>query len=195
MGSPLLIINGRGRRVPEIGNKRNKRCHLGVSLLRRIQANNWSSLPDGSPRRGYRTSLKQAFSGRIISLNPPKFSQASCQSGLGKEPKISKKPSGSGGFDHVWISFRNCVYNPCPHAYHHALRRWSRVHGVVEVRMPQSVVKFHLCMSPALHEKLASLAHDDRVSLNTVVVRYLTAAVEAREAKTEAIPSLQGGTP
>jgi hypothetical protein len=56
--------------------------------------------------------------------------------------------------------------------------------------MPQTVVLIQVRMPPALHEKLASLAQDNRESLNTVVVRLLTAAAEALEEKLSAIPAL-----
>jgi predicted HicB family RNase H-like nuclease len=59
--------------------------------------------------------------------------------------------------------------------------------------MPASVVQFQVRMPPALHEKLASLAHDNRESINSFVVRYLAAGVDAREARREpvVIPSPQ----
>jgi predicted HicB family RNase H-like nuclease len=49
--------------------------------------------------------------------------------------------------------------------------------------MPETVVHFQIRMPPALHEKLASWAIEDRASLNALVVDLLKAAVETRESR------------
>jgi hypothetical protein len=47
--------------------------------------------------------------------------------------------------------------------------------------MPETVVHFQIRMPPPFHERLASWARDDRVSLNALVVAILAEAVERRE--------------
>lgn len=48
--------------------------------------------------------------------------------------------------------------------------------------MPETVVHFQIRMPPPLHEHLASLAREKKVSLNALVVAILQEAVERREA-------------
>jgi predicted HicB family RNase H-like nuclease len=46
--------------------------------------------------------------------------------------------------------------------------------------MPESVVHFQIRMPPQQHEKLASWAKEDKVSLNLLVVGLLEKAMERR---------------
>jgi len=47
--------------------------------------------------------------------------------------------------------------------------------------MPESVVHFQIRMPPQQHEKLASWAKEDKVSLNLLVVGILERAMEGRK--------------
>jgi len=47
--------------------------------------------------------------------------------------------------------------------------------------MPETVVHFQIRMPPELHEKIASWAKEDRVSLNLLVVDILRRGVEAHK--------------
>jgi predicted HicB family RNase H-like nuclease len=47
--------------------------------------------------------------------------------------------------------------------------------------MPESVVHFQIRLLPALHEKLASWAGEDKKSLNALVIGILERAVERRD--------------
>ena len=49
--------------------------------------------------------------------------------------------------------------------------------------MPETVVHFQIRMPPALHEKLASWAKEDKASLNALIVGLLEKAIQQREAK------------
>jgi HicB family len=49
--------------------------------------------------------------------------------------------------------------------------------------MPESVVHFQIRMPPKQHEKLATWAKEDRVSLNLLVVGILEKAMERRHAE------------
>ena len=44
--------------------------------------------------------------------------------------------------------------------------------------MPETVVHFQIRMPPALHERLASRAREDRASLNALIVAILRDALE-----------------
>lgn len=48
--------------------------------------------------------------------------------------------------------------------------------------MPESVVHFQIRMPPQQHEKLATWAKEDKVSLNLLVVGILEKAMESRKA-------------
>jgi hypothetical protein len=48
--------------------------------------------------------------------------------------------------------------------------------------MPETVVHFQIRMPPALHERLASRAREEKNSLNAMVVALLTEAVERHHA-------------
>jgi predicted HicB family RNase H-like nuclease len=52
--------------------------------------------------------------------------------------------------------------------------------------MPESVVHFQIRMPPQQHEKLASWAKDEKVSLNLLVVGILEKAIEHRKAEASA---------
>jgi predicted HicB family RNase H-like nuclease len=56
--------------------------------------------------------------------------------------------------------------------------------------MPQTVVQFQIRMPPMLHDKVAGLALKNGESMNVLIVRFLTEAVEARE-KPSAIPKVE----
>ena len=56
--------------------------------------------------------------------------------------------------------------------------------------MPESVVHFQIRMPPQQHEKLATWAKEDKVSLNLLVVGILEKAMERR--KQEAGPAKAG---
>ena len=49
--------------------------------------------------------------------------------------------------------------------------------------MPESVVHFQIRMPPQQHEKLATWAKEDKVSLNLLVVGILERAMESRKAE------------
>ena len=49
--------------------------------------------------------------------------------------------------------------------------------------MPETVVHFQIRMPPLLHERLASWATNNKISLNATVVTMLKEAMERREAK------------
>lgn len=49
--------------------------------------------------------------------------------------------------------------------------------------MPETVVHFQIRMPPAMHERLASAARDEKRSLNAMIVEFLTKAVELRDAE------------
>jgi predicted HicB family RNase H-like nuclease len=49
--------------------------------------------------------------------------------------------------------------------------------------MPESVVHFQIRMPPQQHEKLATWAKEDKVSLNLLVVGLLEKAMERRKAE------------
>ncbi len=49
--------------------------------------------------------------------------------------------------------------------------------------MPESVVHFQIRMPPQQHEKLATWAKEDKVSLNLLVVGILEKAMERRHAE------------
>jgi len=49
--------------------------------------------------------------------------------------------------------------------------------------MPESVVHFQIRMPPQQHEKLATWAKDDKVSLNLLVVGILEKAMESHHAE------------
>ncbi len=49
--------------------------------------------------------------------------------------------------------------------------------------MPESVVHFQIRMPPQQHEKLATWAKEDKVSLNLLVVGILEKAMERRNAE------------
>ena len=49
--------------------------------------------------------------------------------------------------------------------------------------MPESVVHFQIRMPPQQHEKLATWAKEDKVSLNLLVVGILEKAMERRSAE------------
>ena len=53
--------------------------------------------------------------------------------------------------------------------------------------MPETVVHFQIRMPPALHERLASRAREEKSSLNGLVVATLAEIVKLREA--EATPA------
>ena len=48
--------------------------------------------------------------------------------------------------------------------------------------MPETLVHFQIRMRPDIHERLASWALDDKVSLNALVVEILQNAMKAHEA-------------
>lgn len=48
--------------------------------------------------------------------------------------------------------------------------------------MPETVVHFQIRMPPALHERLASRAREEKSSLNALVVALLAEAVARRDA-------------
>jgi predicted HicB family RNase H-like nuclease len=52
--------------------------------------------------------------------------------------------------------------------------------------MPETVVHFQIRMPPALHEKLVTIARDDKVSLNQLVVDMLKMAVAHNQEHTVA---------
>ena len=58
--------------------------------------------------------------------------------------------------------------------------------------MPESVVHFQIRMPPQQHEKLATWAKEDKVSLNLLVVGILEKAMERR--KTEPATAKTGTT-
>ena len=47
--------------------------------------------------------------------------------------------------------------------------------------MPETVVHFQIRMPPHLHEKLASMAKEDRTSLNMLIVKILEKSMEERK--------------
>jgi predicted HicB family RNase H-like nuclease len=49
--------------------------------------------------------------------------------------------------------------------------------------MPETVVHFQIRMPPVVHEKMASWALNDKVSLNALVVEILQNAMKAHEAE------------
>lgn len=49
--------------------------------------------------------------------------------------------------------------------------------------MPESVVHFQIRMPPQQHERLATWAKEDKVSLNLLVVGILEKAMERRQAE------------
>jgi predicted HicB family RNase H-like nuclease len=49
--------------------------------------------------------------------------------------------------------------------------------------MPETVVHFQIRMRPDIHEKVASWALDDKVSLNALVVEILQKAVKDHESE------------
>ena len=57
--------------------------------------------------------------------------------------------------------------------------------------MPESVVHFQIRMPPQQHEKLATWAKEEKLSLNLLVVGILEKAVQRRKSEQEA----KGGTP
>jgi predicted HicB family RNase H-like nuclease len=60
--------------------------------------------------------------------------------------------------------------------------------------MPESVVHFQIRMPPQQHEKLASWAKDEKVSLNLLVVGLLEKAIEKRNSESTGVKS-GGQTP
>jgi predicted HicB family RNase H-like nuclease len=50
--------------------------------------------------------------------------------------------------------------------------------------MPETVVHFQIRMSPALHERLASWAREEKNSLNALIVSLLNQAAAGRDAET-----------
>jgi predicted HicB family RNase H-like nuclease len=52
-----------------------------------------------------------------------------------------------------------------------------------EPTMPETVVHFQIRMPPVLHERLASWAIDDKVSLNALVVEILQKALRDHESE------------
>jgi predicted HicB family RNase H-like nuclease len=52
--------------------------------------------------------------------------------------------------------------------------------------MPESVVHFQIRMPPHQHEKLASWAKDEKISLNLLVVGILEKAIEKHQANAAA---------
>jgi hypothetical protein len=48
--------------------------------------------------------------------------------------------------------------------------------------MPETVVHFQIRMPPAVHERLATWARDEKSSLNAMIVSLLIQSVERREA-------------
>lgn len=52
--------------------------------------------------------------------------------------------------------------------------------------MPESVVHFQIRMPPQQHEKLASWAKEEKLSLNLLVVGLLEKAIEKRKSEAEA---------
>ena len=56
--------------------------------------------------------------------------------------------------------------------------------------MPESVVHFQIRMPPHQHEKLASWAKEEKISLNLLVVGILEKAIEKHRAETAG----KGGT-
>ena len=51
--------------------------------------------------------------------------------------------------------------------------------------MPETVVHFQIRMPPPVHERLASMAIEEKKSLNAVVVGILAKALEEHEAAVE----------
>ncbi len=49
--------------------------------------------------------------------------------------------------------------------------------------MPETVVHFQIRMPPALHERLASRAREEKNSLNAMIVALLTVAVDRTQAE------------
>ncbi len=54
--------------------------------------------------------------------------------------------------------------------------------------MPESVVHFQIRMPPHQHEKLASWAKEQKLSLNLLVVGILEKAVETHKSDSKAVP-------
>jgi len=54
--------------------------------------------------------------------------------------------------------------------------------------MPESVVHFQIRMPPQQHEKLASWAKDQKLSLNLLVVGILEKAVEKHKSEAKSAP-------
>ena len=52
--------------------------------------------------------------------------------------------------------------------------------------MPETVVHFQIRMPPALHERLASWAKEDKASLNALIVGILERAMQSHAAKSTA---------
>jgi predicted HicB family RNase H-like nuclease len=50
--------------------------------------------------------------------------------------------------------------------------------------MPETVVHFQIRMPPALHERLASWAREEKNSLNALIVSLLNQAAAGRDAET-----------
>ena len=55
--------------------------------------------------------------------------------------------------------------------------------------MPETVVHFQIRMRSDIHEKMASWALNDKVSLNALVVEVLQNAMKAHEAENKKTPS------
>lgn len=61
--------------------------------------------------------------------------------------------------------------------------------------MPESVVHFQIRMPPQQHEKLASWAKEDKVSLNMLVVGILERAMEEHRAESGTARGAGGNAP
>jgi predicted HicB family RNase H-like nuclease len=55
--------------------------------------------------------------------------------------------------------------------------------------MPETVVHFQIRIRPDIHEKMASWALNDKVSLNALVVEVLQNAMKEHEAKDKKKPA------
>ncbi len=55
--------------------------------------------------------------------------------------------------------------------------------------MPETVVHFQIRMPPALHERLASCAREEKSSLNGLIVSTLSEVVRLREIAAAATPA------
>lgn len=58
--------------------------------------------------------------------------------------------------------------------------------------MPETVVHFQVRMPPWLHERLASMAMDNKMSLNAIVVEILREAAERHEREGASTPAAAG---